>query len=240
MEVFRVPNTVRLCFYKKDAIVFDIASEKYTVLQDPLAEAVLFCINHVVSTQNIAKDHKDAIDWLLKKGVLCILEVNDTNYRHFNLAQLESGTGVKDCIWKIDKNYLTQKPPILLALQMLFCLVKTSLILKFNGMSGLLETIQKKSDLIECSDTDLIKSFASALNKACLFFPFKVRCLTWSASLAMFALRKKLRCNLVIGVQNYPFIAHAWVESDGIIICDQQNLREELSIIFCEPFGNRS
>jgi hypothetical protein len=48
----------------------------------------------------------------------------------------------------------------------------------------------------------------------------------------------KNRCpvNLVIGVQNYPFMAHAWVESNGKIIGDDSRLRENLAIILEEPY----
>jgi hypothetical protein len=37
---------------------------------------------------------------------------------------------------------------------------------------------------------------------------------------------------LVIGVQNRPFYAHAWVELDGEIIGDDPRLPEQLAVIY--------
>ncbi len=51
----------------------------------------------------------------------------------------------------------------------------------------------------------------------------------------LLALRRRWKCNLEIGIQNYPF-ADAWVECDGKVVMDSQDLRTGLAIILNEPF----
>ena len=69
-----------------------------------------------------------------------------------------------------------------------------------------------------------------------LFFPIKVKCLEWSVVFAILAFEKNWRCNLEVGVQNMPFMAHAWVNANGKVIADDIEIPERLSIILSEPF----
>jgi len=39
-----------------------------------------------------------------------------------------------------------------------------------------------------------------------------------------------------IGVQNLPFVAHAWVKANDEVIADTPSLPETLSVILLEPF----
>lgn len=81
-----------------------------------------------------------------------------------------------------------------------------------------------------------LRKLANIVNKACLIHPTRTKCLEWAMTFVLLALKRKWKCNLEIGVQNYPFFAHAWVECDGKVVMDSQDLREGLAIILNEPF----
>jgi hypothetical protein len=41
---------------------------------------------------------------------------------------------------------------------------------------------------------------------------------------------------MIVGVQNYPFMAHAWIEVEDEVIGDDLNLKKNLAVILKEPF----
>lgn len=81
-------------------------------------------------------------------------------------------------------------------------------------------------------DKELIKDFYLLLLRKMFFFNNnKTDCLTTSVALQHFLAKKGINGILVVGVKTKPFFAHAWIEVDGIIINDDINLRQSLSVI---------
>lgn len=118
-------------------------------------------------------------------------------------------------------------------------LCKINFTLKIRGFYATIQLIRKhrrkKVGYILPSEEDL-KDMANIVNKACLLYPTRTKCLEWAMTYVLMALKQGWRCNLEIGVQNYPFMAHAWVECDGKVVMDAQDLRQGLAIILNEPF----
>ena len=113
-------------------------------------------------------------------------------------------------------------------------------ILKKKGVYPLIKTIKKareKNNSFLKKDAKTFNPLVAALNRACLYFPFQTKCLEWATALTLMALKRKWRCNLEIGVQNFPFAAHAWVKTYDGIVADQKELPEQLSVILSEPFS---
>ncbi len=117
-------------------------------------------------------------------------------------------------------------------------LVLVHFYMSFRGFDYTIEMIRKqttKKNFFLPSSQDL-DNLASIVNQSCLYFPMRTKCLEWAITFVMLALKKGWKCNLEIGVQNYPFYAHAWVECNGKVICDEPDLRDKLAIILREPF----
>ena len=121
----------------------------------------------------------------------------------------------------------------------LFTLIKVNFYMKFRGLYRTIQLIKKahsnRSKYIIPQNEELRK-LANIVNKACLLYPARTKCLEWAMTFVLLALKRGWKCNLEIGVQNYPFFAHAWVECNGKVIMDSQDLREGLAIILNEPF----
>jgi hypothetical protein len=98
-------------------------------------------------------------------------------------------------------------------------------------LAGLERLIEDRRSFINGSRRvgagDLVKS----LNGACLLYRKKTKCLEWSAALVVLGFEYGFDFTLVIGVQNRPFYAHAWVELDGEIVGDDPRLPDQLAII---------
>ena len=118
-------------------------------------------------------------------------------------------------------------------------LLQVNFYIKMRGFYSTIQLIKKSYNLdltyVVPSEEEL-RDLATIVNKACFIYPTRIKCLEWGITFVLLALKRKWKCNLEIGVQNYPFFAHAWVECDGKIVTDSQDLREGLAIILNEPF----
>lgn len=74
-------------------------------------------------------------------------------------------------------------------------------------------------------------SISSALISASRFFPFRFECLEFSCTLFNILASNGFRPNFNIGVQNYNFLSHAWVDLDGAVIGDRTDMFQRISPI---------
>lgn len=77
-----------------------------------------------------------------------------------------------------------------------------------------------------------IERLVGSLNGACMLYARKTKCLEWSVALVVLGFEYGFDLSLVIGVQNRPFYAHAWVEFGGEIVGDDPRLRGALAEIY--------
>jgi hypothetical protein len=69
--------------------------------------------------------------------------------------------------------------------------------------------------------SDAIEQICSAMDLACIWYWKKVLCLQRSAATACLLKRHGVPAQMVIGVQQMPFRAHAWVEVYGQVVNDR-------------------
>jgi hypothetical protein len=99
-------------------------------------------------------------------------------------------------------------------------------------MAGIQQLIERERQQLRGYTTFPAESLTKALNAACLIYWKKTKCLEWSCALVLIGFRFGFDFRLVVGVQNCPFYAHAWVENSGKIIGDDIHLRERLAVIW--------
>lgn len=99
-------------------------------------------------------------------------------------------------------------------------------------LAGLEKLIIGRRSLVDGYRKQSAVDLAKSVNGACLLYKKKTKCLEWSAALVVLGFEYGFDLTLVIGVQNRPFYAHAWVELDGEIIGDDPRLPEQLAVIY--------
>lgn len=72
-----------------------------------------------------------------------------------------------------------------------------------------------------------------AVDVACLWYPKQVRCLQRSAATTCLLRSYGVPAQMVIGVQNLPFQAHAWVEVNGRVANDKSYVRDMYVVLDC-------
>ena len=79
--------------------------------------------------------------------------------------------------------------------------------------------------------TDAIERICSAMDMACIWYWKEALCLQRSAATACLLKRHGIPAQMVIGAQQMPFKAHAWVEVDGRVVNDKPYMQEMYSVL---------
>jgi hypothetical protein len=78
---------------------------------------------------------------------------------------------------------------------------------------------------------DAIAQICSAVDMACIWYRKEVLCLQRSAATACLLKHYGIPAQMVIGAQQMPFRAHAWVEVDGRVVNDKPYTREMYAVL---------
>jgi hypothetical protein len=81
------------------------------------------------------------------------------------------------------------------------------------------------------SPAGTLERICSSVDIACIWYWKDVLCLQRSAATACLLKRSGIPAELVIGAQQTPFRAHAWVEVEGKVVNDKPYTREMYSIL---------
>jgi hypothetical protein len=71
----------------------------------------------------------------------------------------------------------------------------------------------------------------SAIDLAATLYFKQTRCLQRSAAAVCLLKRHGFAAEMVIGIQQVPFLAHAWVELDGLVLNDRPYMPEIYSVL---------
>jgi hypothetical protein len=78
---------------------------------------------------------------------------------------------------------------------------------------------------------DAVERVCYAVDLACIWYWKEVLCLQRSAATACLLKQYGVPAQLVIGVQQIPFKAHAWVEVDGRVVNDKPYTPEMYAVL---------
>ena len=119
----------------------------------------------------------------------------------------------------------------LLVLQAYLQLVRFDLYLARKSFAALYGKVRKCRIRTSRSPSHSIEQICFAVDIACIWYWKEVLCLQRSAASTCLLRRHGISAQLVIGVQQLPFKAHAWVEVDGCVVNDRPYTREMYAIL---------
>jgi hypothetical protein len=79
--------------------------------------------------------------------------------------------------------------------------------------------------------SDVIERICSAVDMACIWYWKEALCLQRSAATACLLKKYGVTAQMVIGAQQMPFKAHAWVEVDGRVVNDKPYTPEMYAVL---------
>lgn len=78
---------------------------------------------------------------------------------------------------------------------------------------------------------DAVEEICAGVDMACIWYWKEVLCLQRSAAMACLLKRYGVAAQMMIGAQQTPFKAHAWVEVDGRVVNDKPYMRETYAVL---------
>jgi hypothetical protein len=81
------------------------------------------------------------------------------------------------------------------------------------------------------TSVDSTERICAAVDMACIWYWKEVLCLQRSAATACLLKRYGVPAQMMIGAQQMPFKAHAWVEVQGQVVNDKPYMREMYAVL---------
>lgn len=99
------------------------------------------------------------------------------------------------------------------------------------GFRRLYEKVRDSPSGPNAPCVETIRQVCHAVDLACIWYWKRVLCLQRSAATTRLLKRCGIPAEMVIGVQQIPFQAHAWVEVDSHVVNDQPYMREKYTLL---------
>jgi Transglutaminase-like superfamily len=119
----------------------------------------------------------------------------------------------------------------LLVLQAYSKLIHFDLYLARGSFATLYQKVRNYPVRSSASLPDVTESICAAFDMACIWYWKEVLCLQRSAATACMLRRYGVPARMMIGAQQMPFKAHAWVEVDGNVVNDRHYMREMYAVL---------
>jgi hypothetical protein len=110
-------------------------------------------------------------------------------------------------------------------------LVYFDLYLARGNFSALYDRVRSYPTGKKVEVADAVERICSAMDMACIWYWKEVLCLQRSAATACLLKRHGIPAQMVIGAQQMPFKAHAWVEVDGRVVNDKPYMQEMYAVL---------
>jgi hypothetical protein len=110
-------------------------------------------------------------------------------------------------------------------------LLRVDFQLRVRGFAAVHEGVKSLQPVESRIDADVCVEICHAVDVACVFYFKEVQCLQRSAAAVRLLRRHGVPAELVTGVQQWPFRAHAWVETAGRVVNDKTHVIDGFLII---------
>jgi Transglutaminase-like superfamily len=118
-----------------------------------------------------------------------------------------------------------------LALQAYGKLIQFDLYLARGNFSALYEMVRRYPLRKRAAEPDAIERICAAVDMAAIWYWKEALCLQRSAATACLLKKYGVPAQLVIGAQQMPFKAHAWVEVEGRVVNDKPYMPEIYGVL---------
>ncbi|MCG1046899.1 MULTISPECIES: lasso peptide biosynthesis B2 protein [Mycetohabitans] len=229
-----MPHVFGACFAQQ-IILLDVVRDRYAVLTERQSAALAqqlglsdarFARVEAVQSASILEELKRA-QWI------SVTSFAEADAKLNMLSPSPTTGGMSANGWKLPEDAFARRPAWTRIVKALFLLRSVHRCAARQGLAGLLQLCHQahREASLRIGLPDDYAPFVDALNWACLFYPRSTKCLEWSVALTVLCARAGLALKLVIGVQSFPFYAHAWSEAGGAVIGDSPLRRKELAVI---------
>jgi hypothetical protein len=110
-------------------------------------------------------------------------------------------------------------------------LIRFDLYLARGNFAALYNKVRRYPLGMKAPSPDAVERICAAVDMACIWYWKEALCLQRSAAAACLLKRYGVPAQLVIGAQQMPFKAHAWVEVSGLVVNDKSYMSEMYGVL---------
>lgn len=234
---------INLAYYNQDLICLDLRKDQYLIFDSNAKKVIGYLLENPIHVQDgkylpIYKIDLDAMTFnqiiqnLIKQKILRATLVEQ---KYSKAIYRKVSYGVKTEEWIAEHSHFAKKLAFFRLLAILFLMCSVRIWLKLFGIHRIIKTIRKRKPKKPINNHRVVSELIHELNTACLYFPANTKCLEWAITYMFLAYKLNIDCKLIIGVQTQPFVAHAWVEYNGVPFSDSSHIANEVVPILVEP-----
>jgi hypothetical protein len=144
------------------------------------------------------------------------------------MKHIEQKCGVLELVQEPGKRLPAR---LVLILEAYLSLIRFDLYLARKDFESLYNKVRNYPTRKRAASSGEIEAICSALDMACIWYWKEALCLQRSAATVCLLRKYGVSAHLVIGAQQMPFKAHAWVEVDGRVVNDKKYVPEMYGIL---------
>lgn len=110
-------------------------------------------------------------------------------------------------------------------------LIQFDLYLASGNFNALYKKVRAYPLARASAPVNAVEQICAAVDMACIWYWKEVLCLQRSAATACLLKQSGVSAQMVLGAQQIPFKAHAWVEVDGRVVNDKPYMREMYAVL---------
>jgi hypothetical protein len=110
-------------------------------------------------------------------------------------------------------------------------LIQFDLYVSRGNFSALYEKVRRCPKQKTPAPANAVEKICAAVDMACIWYWKEVLCLQRSAATACLLKSRGVAAQMMIGAQQIPFKAHAWVEVDSRVVNDKTYMREMYAVL---------
>ena len=118
-----------------------------------------------------------------------------------------------------------------LVLKVFAKLVHFDFYLARRNFTALYDKVRSSTIKNQAPPADAVQRICLAVDLACIWYWKEVLCLQRAAVTACLLKRSGVPAQMIIGTQQLPFKAHAWVEVDGAVVNDKPYTRQIYTVL---------
>jgi hypothetical protein len=115
--------------------------------------------------------------------------------------------------------------------QAYLCLIRFDCYLARGNFAALHQAVKRVVPSVSLGSQRTCEVVCRAVDLACVFYCKEVLCLQRSAATTVLLRKFGIRAELVIGVQQLPFKAHAWLEVSGRVVNEKPSAIELYAVL---------
>lgn len=217
---------------KRGIVIFDIKKDKYYLLNHEESKSLESYINSKIVNSIM-------VEKMIKKKIIDVNIINN----EFSLPSYKKKPILPEIEIEAHK-YLKKIPrsknlSLIDCMMAWLCLVFAIILVNFGLMYLCFKYIRYlKMSSKSINNPILLPEIVGCVNKASKFIPIKIKCLEWSVASVFLSYWKNTNVDLVIGISEQPFTAHAWLAYNGKSIVSNIKLEQYYHVIFSSSVFN--